>query len=452
MPWQLPQTTTQTGTVVALGTTDDVLVSTEVTLTSTGAGSPTILGFGSNHEVVVYGKVVDDMDSAIVLGDSSSADSGNKVSIAQTGQVFGLDAVVIAGIGTQLVNDGLIKGTGFGIVLDGEGTGSTITNNGLIVGGTAAISRGPSDASQTITLINNGTIFGNYVGSTLTDIVAIDIVTNTGLVIGDIKLGAGNDTYDAKAGSGRVDGIVYGGAGVDTLRGGAEADTLYGDAGNDLLFGWAGDDVLYGGTGVDQMRGGVGNDTYRVFDAGDVIVEAQAEGAADKVVAAVSYRLHPNAPADIEIMQTNSSTSTKAIDLAGNAYAQTLIGNAGANRLEGREGNDTLRGLGGNDTFAFATGDTSDNIDTIVDFNPADDRMLFHTAFFGAGLPKGAISADRLRINTTGLAEDADDRFIYNITDGSLYHDRDGLGGTAGQQFAVITAGLTLTNLDFVMA
>ena len=74
-------------------------------------------------------------------------------------------------------------------------------------------------------------------------------------------------------------------------------------------------------------------------------------------------------------MTTNGSTGTTGIDLTGNEFVQSITGNAGANRLEGKGGSDTLRGLGGNDTFVFASTIGAVNVDTIVDFNVADDRF-----------------------------------------------------------------------------
>ncbi len=49
-----------------------------------------------------------------------------------------------------------------------------------------------------------------------------------------------------------------------------------------------------------------------------------------------------------------------AIDLTGNAFAQTIIGNAGANVLKGGGGADIMQGLGGNDVYSV------DNVKDIV--------------------------------------------------------------------------------------
>ena len=51
MTWQIPQSVTQAATVANLGTADDVFVASGVTIASTG--DHTIVGTGSDHEVLV---------------------------------------------------------------------------------------------------------------------------------------------------------------------------------------------------------------------------------------------------------------------------------------------------------------------------------------------------------------------------------------------------------------
>ncbi|MDQ6433936.1 calcium-binding protein [Mesorhizobium sp. LHD-90] len=249
------------------------------------------------------------------------------------------------------------------------------------------------------------------------------------------------------------------GAGVDveilrtTANGGTSAIDLTGNALQQTIIGNAGANILHdGGVGAaDTMTGLDGNDTYRVFNSEDVIVEVAgaAAGSADRVVAAVDYRL--GAGVHVEIMTTNGSAGTSAIDLTGNEFGQRIIGNSGDNRLEGRGGLDVLSGLGGKDTFVFATALGAGNIDIVTDFNVADDRFLLSDAVF-TELATGTLSAAAFRANTTGLAGDANDRIIYEKDTGRLFYDPDGTGGAAGIHFATITAGLALTNADFSVA
>ena len=156
---------------------------------------------------------------------------------------------------------------------------------------------------------------------------------------------------------GNLDDRISGGAGSDTLSGLGGDDLINGDFGHDILNGGAGNDSLFGGTGTDTIDGGTGNDimagnagndTYRVDAAGDRVLDA-AGGGVDTVFTSVSYGLASGA--EVEILRTTSDAATTAINLAGNAFANSLFGNAGANVLNGRGGADKMWGLGGNDAY-----------------------------------------------------------------------------------------------------
>jgi serralysin len=48
-------------------------------------------------------------------------------------------------------------------------------------------------------------------------------------------------------------------------------------------------------------------------------------------------------------------------------------------------------------------------------------------------------------------AQDADDGIVYDNTNGALFFDIDGVGGATAVRFATLSAGLALTNLDFLV-
>lgn len=75
-------------------------------------------------------------------------------------------------------------------------------------------------------------------------------------------------------------------------------------------------------------------------------------------------------------MPTRPSPTTMAV-LEGTNAGQTLAGGAGADRVRGGPGSDTLRGGAGADAFIFAAGD---GVDTIQDFQPGVDKMVFLSA------------------------------------------------------------------------
>ena len=232
-----------------------------------------------------------------------------------------------------------------------------------------------------------------------------------------------------------------------TSSAGTGAIDLTGNEVKQEIVGNAGANVLHSGGGAaDLMRGLFGNDTYRVFSADDVIVETASQGAADRVMAAVDYRL--DAGVHVEILTTNGSTGTTAIDLTGNEFAQEIIGNAGVNFIDGRGGSDSLRGGSGKDFFVFSTALGSANVDTIVDYSVAADTIQLVDTVLSA-LPDGPLAAAAFRANTTGLAADASDRIVYETDTGRLYYDADGTGAGARIHFATLTGGLALTYRDF---
>ena len=111
------------------------------------------------------------------------------------------------------------------------------------------------------------------------------------------------------------------------------------------------------------------------------------------------------------------------------------------------------RAVGGRgpDTFVFNTKLGAANVETILDFNVADDRFLLSDAIF-TNLNTGVMLSGYFRANTTGLAQDSNDHVIYETDTGKLFYDADGLGGAGGIQFAKLAVGLSLTNADFAIA
>jgi Ca2+-binding RTX toxin-like protein len=178
--------------------------------------------------------------------------------------------------------------------------------------------------------------------------------------------GLGNDIYDVDDTSDSVTELS--GQGTDEIRTTLESYTLVGTnvenltgtniyyldqrlTGNDganVIKSSYGNDTLDGGAGSDTMLGGQGDDAYIVDDAGDQVIELVNEGN-DTVYASRSFTL--GAGQSIETLSTSDATGTAALNLTGNALAQTIIGNAGANVLTGGGGADYLLGLGGDDVL-----------------------------------------------------------------------------------------------------
>ncbi|MFI0848197.1 FG-GAP-like repeat-containing protein [Mesorhizobium sp. IMUNJ 23232] len=159
---------------------------------------------------------------------------------------------------------------------------------------------------------------------------------------------------------------------------GKAAIDLRGNALSQAIVGNDGKNVLHDGGvgGADKMVGRDGNDTYIVYNSADVIVEKAGEGI-DRVSAGVDYALAKGV--HVELLNTTAADATYAVNLTGNAFAQTIRGNAGDNVLSdgGTGAADTLIGGKGNDDFqVYNSGDViveldgegADRVSAAVDF------------------------------------------------------------------------------------
>ena len=224
---------------------------------------------------------------------------------------------------------------------------------------------------------------------------------------------------------------------------------LTGNEFNQHVVGNDGDNIIDGRGGIDWMIGGLGNDTYYVDNYNDFVSE-QGGGTVDTVLTNVTYDLP--AGANVEVFRTTDDNGTAAIDLAGSNSSQLIVGNDGDNAIAGYGGNDTLVGNAGADTFVFTSPlDAATNVDTISDFNPADDLIALELAYFKqlATLEGHFLIGTEFVIGAA--AQDADDRIIYNDATGALLYDSDGTGAAAAVQFATIGIGLDLVNDDFIV-
>jgi serralysin len=280
---------------------------------------------------------------------------------------------------------------------------------------------------------------------TLTVTGADEIGVIVGTEGGDLLLGTSQaDMIDARGGSDLVyaaggDDVVLGGAGNDLLLGDGGDDTIDGGAGVDVIGGGSGDDVLIGGAGGDILSGGAGSDTASYATATTAIVAN---------LAALSGSLG-DAAGDIFLLIENLTGGTAGDILIGNGGANVLDGGGGADLIGGGLGNDTFIGGSGSDHFLFGTApDAATNVKTVTDFTPADDTIRLENAVFTL-LAAGILAPGALHVGAA--ASDADDFIVFNDVTGALLYDADGNGGGAAVQFAQLTPGLALTNLDFLV-
>ncbi|WP_394887518.1 hypothetical protein ACG873_21745 [Mesorhizobium sp. AaZ16] len=272
--------------------------------------------------------------------------------------------------------------------------------------------------------------------------------------------GAGNDTYYVDNIADKVIEANGAGTGTDTVRTTVSFSVVsqfveniellgsgsFNAIGNNLantITGNAGNNAIDGRGGVDTMIGGAGNDTYYVDNVLDKTIEANVVGT-DTVYTSVSKAFVDQF---VEVIRLSGADN---INTTGNNLDNTIIGNGANNAMNGRGGADTLTGGFGNDTFVFNTALGSGNIDTITDFNVANDTIQIDNAIFTT-LGLGVLAAGAFRTNVTGAAQDADDRVIYESDSGRVWYDSNGNAAGGNFLFADLASGLALTNSDIVI-
>lgn len=457
----------------------------------------TILGLGDNIDVQIQGTSVTRSGSyavalvghevAVTVGTAGRVEQigatpdigiGIEVDVengtgAGLGRIFNAGEINSRSIGifghTQatddtlfITNTGLIFGQNAGILLHGAGRQS-ITNSGTIIGGQSGVTTlttSYNSPDTVLDLVNTGTIQGSdwavFTGS------MADSVVNRGRMLGDVAMGAGNDTLDARWGE--IEGGVDLGAGND-LYNGAFAQVT------GAILGGDGDDTVTGNAALDEIfDGGDGVDTVTFQFGAAAVVALDGSFDNDGAAAGDSYLNFERA--------TGSATGADLI--RGNAAANSVAGLGGADTLEGMGGNDWLFGgaggdsldgganndqlLGGigTDTMTGGAGDDSFRFtslseigDTITDWGAVagnNDRFLISAAAFGGGLVAGGtLAANQFIIRADNVALDADDRFIFRTADRTLWFDADGTGAGAAVMVADLQAGTTVTAADIYL-
>ncbi len=335
--------TTASGDGLQLGLGDNALIQSAGWVLATGSNGTGIyvngyaeestvvvdgLVYGTNSGIYSLGQYAVIRVNGHVMGDSAGVRiaNGGYLYVRATGVLSGFEGLAMQE--SDVINDGTINGTGNDAMQMASGW---LVNNGLISSRFDAIFYG-GDAAGSIT--NTGTIQGSlstwYNASADTAKLTID---NSGDWIGSLGLTPGDDTV---TNTGRIDGSVYLGNGVNSLdsRYGLITGSVSGGSGVDTILLGAGDTTIEGGAGADRIDGGAGYDT--------VAYQTSAAGVS------VNLLLGTATGGDA---QGDRLSNIEAVN--GSLNRDTLVGDDGNNVLQGLLGRDTLIGNGGNDTITM---------------------------------------------------------------------------------------------------
>ena len=405
------------GTPLNLGTTDSMLIARNGIGMSTG-GFAAVYGTGSYHWVMVEGVLAG--GTGIQLGDDAVNDSGESVHVSAAGVVAGTDyGVYLSAYNSFVTNDGLIDGRFVGVYFRGATNfGSHLENHGTIHSQEVAVYCG---VLEKVTILNTGTISGGIVAISGSN--QSDSLRNLGQIFGTVDFLGGNDSYDGRGGT--IESVIFGGEGSDTFR---------------------------VGVGIETIDGGVGTDTLN-FSTGGAIKVALDGSFANTGAATDDDYLNIEVVIGSRFGNDSLAGDAGANQLRGQGGNDTLLGKDGDDLLTGGNGVDRLTCGSGNDQFVFnATIEAGDSIADYSNVALNDDAFVILAAGFGGGLVAGALSAFQFQSRADNLAQDADDRFIFNTASQSLWFDANGNGVGGLTLLATLQAGATLTSADIFLA
>lgn len=277
----------------------------------------------TNVGILVTGNAAEIHNDGKINASLSGIVGGGHTTVYNNGTITADNAVASGEDGFHVFNFGKLLGDVYGVNTVADGSGVANTLGGVIKGGDTAIN---STGEGAFVVTNAGLIKGP---TAIADAEGDAVISNHkgGIIAGDVKLGAGEDTFRTLGG---------------TLKG--------------------------------TVFGGEDNDTYILFNKSGTIEEFSDQGM-DEVKAKFSYTLGDN-------IENLTLLGRKDLNATGNEGNNSLYGNRGDNVLRGMNGEDYLgsgRGndlmIGGADSDIFEF-NTKNGHDTIKDFQDGSDVIF----------------------------------------------------------------------------
>ncbi|MEL6886466.1 MAG: hypothetical protein AAFP87_18290 [Pseudomonadota bacterium] len=198
-------------------------------------------GAGSQIDVVHSGDILSNFDAVELLGGSAT-----DIFLGNSGLIEGKTGGVRVSTANEIIvnNSGTITGDGFSLNLTGTVATSMVDNSGDLIG---------------LVDMSDGA----------------DVLRNSGLIDGDVLLGAGDDVFNTRWGT--TTGDITTGDGNDVVRGSQGNDDIDGQNDDDEIHGYGGDDMLLGGAGFDTIRGGSGDDEIDGGGRSDLLIGGKGD-------------------------------------------------------------------------------------------------------------------------------------------------------------------------------
>ncbi len=402
-----------------------------------GLGNDTLIG-GAGNDTYVVDNSSDVIVETTTVGGTTDAGGVDTVMAAYDYTLGSfLEKLVLtdtatSGTGNALANT--LTANDLGNFLDGQAGNDTLiggTSNDTLEGGLGNDSMSGGDGDDT------------YQINVTTDVIVEGSGSSSGHDTANVTLTA-TGTFVMAANL--EDANVLGSAAVN-VTGNASDNTIVGNDAANLIDGKAGTDSLDGGEGSDIYLIGLASDhtaTESIIDTGtagtdeirfasttaSTLVLASNISGIERIVIGTGTAAAAVSTATTAL-NIDASALTEAIQIIGNAGANSLtggdaddsiVGGAGNDTLDGGLGNDTLIGGAGADRFVFNSLDGA--TDQITDFVSGTDKIAISKAVFGL---TGSVSTTSLNLATLNSLAGGG-VFAYDSGSGEFSYDADGAG------------------------